>query len=56
MVQFKEGDRVSHKIYGNGTIVEYVDDYQIYVDFDDEFCDYILDYDADELTLIENNV
>lgn len=52
-IKFKKGLDVTHKIYGKGTIVDYVNDKQIYVRFENQSDEDVVDYDDTELTLIE---
>ena len=52
--QFKVNDKVSHKIYGDGVVVEVVNQKQIYVRFEEQEDEDVVDYDDTELTLIES--
>ncbi len=51
----KEGDIVSHNIYGQGIVVEYIDKKQVYVRFENQSDEDVFDYDESELTLIKSS-
>lgn len=51
--EFQVDDTVLHKIYGIGVVVEVVSDKEIYVRFEGQSDEDVVDYDNTELSFIE---